>query len=163
MPQPLYRWLTKNMCRVYIFLELKEFLPKSPTSLLAWLWVERQWSIAQPMSRVILGRGQCRGNACCLTWGRVGIGKETVIQWISHLSDSSRAVQLSAAALLAVDYRVIIQPTMLKQKSSKFILRTCLMLSRNEEFLCKNVILFIQLPNSHASAVYLSSPFSCCE
>lgn len=151
------------MCSVYIFLELKEFLLKSPTSLLAWLWVERQWSIAQLMNRIISGRGQCRGGAWCLPWGRVEIGKETDSVNHSHLSDSSRAVQLSAAALLAVGYKVIIQPTMLKQKSSKFILRNCFMLSRNEEFLCKNVILFIQLPNSYASAVYLSSPFSCCE
>lgn len=33
----LYRWLTKNMFSLYIVLELKEFLLKSPTSLLAWL------------------------------------------------------------------------------------------------------------------------------
>lgn len=76
----------------------------------------------------------------------------------SHLS-APGAEQLSAAAWLAVDYRFMIQPTMLKQKSSKFIAGSCFVLSRNEKFLCQNVMLFIQLPHSPASAVYLSSPF----
>lgn len=162
IPHPLYRLLTKTSSR-YVFLELKEFLFTS-TSLLAYVWVERWWRIAQLRSRIILGRGQCSGSACCLPGGSGEIGKETVIWWIIAISQTAPgAVQLSAAALLVVNYRVIIQRTMLKQRSSKFILGNFFMLSRNEEVLCKNVMLFIHLPNSHASAVYLSSPFSCCE
>lgn len=107
IPYPLYRLLTKTMYSIYVFVELKEFLLTSPTSLLAYLWVERQWSVAQLRSIIVSGRGQCRGSACCLPWGSGEIGKETVIQWIIAISQTAPgAVQLSAAALLAVDYRV---------------------------------------------------------
>lgn len=80
----------KNTCSVYVFLERKEFLFTSPTSLRAYLWVERRWTIAQLRSRITLGRGQCGDAACCLPWGSRETGKETVIWWIRAISDSSR-------------------------------------------------------------------------
>ena len=118
IPSLLYRLLIKTMCSIYVFLELKEFLLTSLTSLLAYLWMERRWSIAQLRSRIVLGRGQCRGSACCLPSGSGETGKETVIQWIIVISQTAPgAVQLSAAALLAVDYRVVCSPLCQSRKA----------------------------------------------